>query len=343
VAGKPDTEEKRMSSTKTAIVVTTINNPTRAMDMFRDGARDAGWRFYVVGDLKTSDAAYEGYDATYLSDSTQRASGLPYAEVIVDNHYARKNMGYLQAFLDGAECIVESDDDNLPRPGFFAPRNRRMVQALVRDGGWVNAYRYFTDAPVWPRGFPLELIKIAPPEPGIAEDAPALLQQGLADEDPDVDAIFRLVGELPITFEKRAPIGLVGRSWCPFNSQNTTWFSDLFPLMYLPSYCSFRMVDIWRAFVASAILAANDLPIAFHSANVWQERNDHNLLRDFEAEVPGYLQNAAIMAHLEASNVPAGLDRLGEALLICYEKLVVADIFPEKELDLVERWIASLP
>jgi len=331
-----------MLSPSTAIVVTTINTPTKAMEMFANGANRSGWRFYVVGDLKTPDASYRDFAATYLSAQTQRDSGFPYADLIVDNHYSRKNMGYLQAIAEGVDCIVESDDDNLPREVFFAPRERTMSQAVVRDAGWVNTYRYYTDMPVWPRGFPLERLKDDVPPLGDVQVASALLQQGLADDDPDVDAIYRLIGELPITFRQDQSVGLVGQSWCPFNSQNTTWFSELFPLLYLPSFCSFRMVDIWRSFVTGAVMAANGQPLVFHKANVWQERNDHNLLKDFEAEVSGYLKNAIIIDHLKTLDLPVGMDRLGGAMRLCYEKLVAEDIFPAKELDLVDAWLASM-
>jgi len=33
-----------------------------------------------------------------------------------------KNVGYLVAIRDGAQLIVETDDDNLPRDAFFAAR-----------------------------------------------------------------------------------------------------------------------------------------------------------------------------------------------------------------------------
>src|SRR5438270_335676 len=73
------------------------------------------------------------------------------------------------------------------------------------------------------------------------------IQQGLADENPDVDAIYRLAFPLPLTFRTDRRIALGGSAWCPFNSQNTTWTREAFPLLYLPSYCSFRMTDIWRS------------------------------------------------------------------------------------------------
>lgn len=79
------------------------------------------------------------------------------------------------------------------------------------------------------------------------------IQQGLADNNPDVDAIYRLILPFPTIFRKGRKVALGNNSWSPFNSQNTTWWKKAFPLLYLPSYCSFRMTDIWRSFVAQRI------------------------------------------------------------------------------------------
>ena len=83
------------------------------------------------------------------------------------------------------------------------------------------------------------------------------IQQGLADGNPDVDAIFRLVLPLPMNFGRKPPIALCRGAWCPFNSQNTSWWPAAYPLLYLPAYCSFRMTDIWRSFVAQRICWEN--------------------------------------------------------------------------------------
>ena len=50
-------------------------------------------------------------------------------------------------------------------------------------------------------------------------------------DNPDVDAIYRLTAKLPIIFEKNNTIALGSKTWCPFNSQNTTWFKPAFPLL----------------------------------------------------------------------------------------------------------------
>ena len=46
------------------------------------------------------------------------------------------------------------------------------------------------------------------------------IQQGLANRNPDVDAIYRLVLPLPLDFDRHP--GVISRrgAWCPLNSQN---------------------------------------------------------------------------------------------------------------------------
>ena len=126
----------------------------------------------------------------------------------------------------------------------------------------------------------------------------------------------------------------------------TRRWRDAFPLLYLPAYCSFRMTDIWRSFVAQRIAWANDWSVLFHAPNVWQERNEHNLMRDFRDEVPGYLHNKEIGDALAKLEVKAGVERLGENLLLCYEQLVRMDLIEKRELELIAAWnkdLAAVP
>jgi hypothetical protein len=102
------------------------------------------------------------------------------------------------------------------------------------------------------------------------------------------------------------------------------------------------MTDIWRSFVAQRICWANDWGILFHEPTVWQERNEHNLMRDFRDEVPGYLNNASIAEALDKLSLPHGADKLGDNLRACYEELVRMELVGKQELDLLEAWIADL-
>jgi hypothetical protein len=244
----------------------------------------------------------------------------------------------------GTEIIKETDDDNIPYAEFWQPGELRQSVATLVKGGWVNVYRYFSEAGLWPRGFPLDRIKSAPPpfsELPITElDCP--IQQGLTDNDPDVDAIYRLTAELPQSFRKSRRLALSENSWCPFNSQNTTWWRIALPLMYLPAYCSFRMTDIWRSFVAQRLAWANNWGILFHEPTAWQERNVHDLLRDFKDEVPGYLHNAEICELLENLLLKEGVENMSDNLRICYEALVRRDLIGPQELQLLDAWIADV-
>src|SRR3712207_8325265 len=55
-----------------------------------------------------------------------------------------------------------------------------------------------------PRGLPLDAVQVAPPDfqtlPVSEVECP--IQQGLADENPDVDAIYRLILPLPQNFRR---------------------------------------------------------------------------------------------------------------------------------------------
>ena len=275
------------------LIVTSINPPNAILGALADGAVASRWRFIIVGDTK-SPADFELAGADFLDIDAQLATDLKFARACPTRHYARKNIGYLLAIRAGAPFIVETDDDNRPLPSFFGPRQRQQTVPASQGAGWLNVYRYYTDQHTWPRGLPLEAIRQAqaPYEElrPAAVDCP--IQQGLADLNPDVDAIYRLILPLPLSFRQDRRLALGPGSWCPFNSQNTSWWPEAYPLLYLPAYCSFRMTDIWRSFIAQRIAWENDWHILFHEPTVEQDRNEHALLKDFSDEVPGYLHNA---------------------------------------------------
>jgi hypothetical protein len=102
------------------------------------------------------------------------------------------------------------------------------------------------------------------------------------------------------------------------------------------------MTDIWRSFVAQRIAWLNGWAILFHEPNMRQERNEHNLLRDFKDEVPGYLHNAEICEALEALPLKPGIEKIGENLKVCYEKLVSMKLIGAEELDLLNAWLSDI-
>jgi hypothetical protein len=325
-------------------VLTTIQMPTMAVQQLAGRLKGLTTPLIVIGDRKGPDG-YALPGTHFLSLADQLNGPFDLAQALPTGHYARKNLGYLEAIRLGADCIYETDDDNAPL-SHWARRSAVAEARAVDAAGWVNAYRGFTDQRIWPRGFPLDALAASFTTPLRCATQPrsvqAPIQQGLADGSPDVDAIWRLVLDAPFAFEVRPSLFLPPGAWCPFNSQSTWWWPQAYPLLYLPSHCSFRMTDIWRSFVAQRCLWAMGAGVVFHAPEVVQERNRHDLMRDFADEVPGYLHNRRIAEILDALTLAPGPERAGDNLRVCYEALVRAGILPRVELDLVDLWLGDL-
>jgi hypothetical protein len=329
---------------KIYVVVTSIaGSENMILQQLAQGCSEREFHFIVIGD-QASPAEFHIDGCDFYSLKRQKQTKLKFAQLCPTKHYARKNIGYLLAIREGVSIIIETDDDNIPYRQFWDNRQRIQNVPVLKNSGWVNVYRYFTDQNIWPRGFPLERLQEQPsPYESLSlmvSDCP--IQQGLTDDNPDVDAVYRLALPLPQTFRKESRIALTNGCWCPFNSQNTTWWPDAFELLYLPSYCSFRMTDIWRSFIAQRIAWLNDWAILFHEPTMRQERNVHNLLRDFSDEIPGYLHNTEICEMLESLPLESGVAKIGDNLKVCYEKLVSMSLIGREELQLLDAWLDDI-
>jgi hypothetical protein len=329
---------------KISLVITSISAPNPVLKSFADGCSKNGWDFIVIGD-KASPPQFELEHCNFFSLADQYKMPFKLGEILPEKHYARKNLGYLQAIKNGASIIVESDDDNFPYETFWEKRRTEFTTHSFEGSGWINLYKYFSNENIWPRGYPLEDLHKAIPElSSVAlKDRYCPIQQGLADENPDVDAIYRLVGKLPVYFSREEQyLSLSKQAWCSFNSQNTTWFEPAFPLLYLPSYCSFRMTDIWRSYVATRISWENNWDVLFHHPTVWQERNAHNLMKDFADEIVGYTNNKLICERLEKLVLKGGEQNLMDDMISCYEVFTELKVVDQKEMKLITNWCSDL-
>jgi len=329
---------------KTSLIITSIANDKHPiLKKFAEECKRRNVEYIVIGDTKSpAEFNLDGCDFW----SVERQQSLPFtlAKITPTRHYSRKNLGYLLAIKNGAEELVETDDDNIPREEFWQFKPRAVKSHVFANTGWVNVYHYFTEKFIWPRGFPLELLQTKQIDISSLKidtmDCP--IQQGLADENPDVDAVYRLTYSLPLNFEIKNQLALGRNAWSPFNSQNTHWFKDAFALMYLPSYCSFRMTDIWRSYVAQRIAWECGWSVLYHESTVWQERNDHNLMKDFEDEISGYSNNMKICKELQVLNLKEGKENIFDNLITCYQKLIDINVIGKDEIILLKAWIEDI-
>ena len=318
-----------------SIVITSINPPTKAIYAY---AQLDQYHTIVVGDVK-SPAGWHCANIEYLTLEDQAALGFRCEQRLPTGHYCRKNIGYIKAIRSGADIIIDTDDDNIPYENFGSPSFAGNFDNPIADNRWINPYRYFTNLRCWPRGLPLNAIRNE--KPSLArENFKVSVWQGLADHEPDVDAIYRLIENKTIIFEKRAPIVLRGSQFCPTNSQNTTFSAEAFPLLYLPHTVTFRFTDILRGLILQQILAAAGKCIGFHGATVYQERNTHDLMSDFASEIPCYLYAEKIPEIVQSAIM--GNRSIPDNLFEAYSALLAKKIVQSSELECLEGWLQDL-
>ncbi len=235
------------------------------------------------------------------------------------NHFGRKNVGYLYAIAHGAKWIWDFDDDNelTGRGDIVIPglRGSEVTYLEVKRSG-IPAFNPYPlmgapHFPVWPRGLPLtrvkdeqchkfkeeELIKTSAPLSSFG------IIQSLANHDPDVDGIHRLIMPLHFDFQpspqSRAntlPVAVPQDSFAPLNAQAALFLEqESLWMTFLPVTVHGRVADIWRGYVAQRLAREVGKRMLFTPPLVRQERNPHNFLADMQGESDLYLRSDALL------------------------------------------------
>lgn len=316
------------------IIITSINYPTEAVKKFSE---IEGWQVIVVADLKTP-TNWHLDNVKLLTVDEQNSLPFETIKLLPWNHYARKNIGYLYAIMQGADLLYETDDDNIPYefwPEFYPVDVN--AETYKTDAKFINVYSHFCNANIWPRGFPLTAIRNKATENQIiTKSVSAPVQQGLADLDPDVDAIYRLTLGDEVKFSRCSPLFLAPGTYCPFNSQNTLWYPEAFQYMFLPAFVLSRVTDIWRGYIAQHFLQQKGQSILFCNSSVYQERNYHNLMHDFVDEIELYTKTEDLITILEKYTSNSG----NFAGVI--KHLLLHQLVKESDVALFEAWLHDL-
>lgn len=321
------------------IVITTINYPTEAVKKFAN-IKDSN--LVVVGDLKTP-KDWKCANSHFISVESSINHDFTLSKKLPYNHYCRKMLGYLFAIRMGAEAIIDTDDDNYPKLNWYFPEFAGKFNCVEENNYFVNIYQYFTDEFIWPRGFPLRLLnqnydfkKVL-----VERDVNVGIWQGLADEDPDVDAIYRMTyNNKPCIFSPKEPIVLLKNSISPFNSQNTIFRKELFPLMYLPTTVTFRFTDILRSLIAQPIMWLYGYYLGFIGSTVVQKRNAHNYFDDFLLEIPMYVYTEKVIEIV--TSVISKNKNLIDNLYEAYAALLKSHIVKDNEINTLEGWFMDI-
>jgi hypothetical protein len=320
------------------VIITTINRPTETI---LKHINNTEYDVIIVGDNKTPDD-YKNLNCIYLDIPSQQKLFPELSELLPYNHYCRKNLGYLYAIKKGYKIIYETDDDNIPYDNFDNILQYNNIQMITEQNNtWINIFKYFTNnAYIWPRGFPLSLLKNEPNYLIKNTDKTPSIINGLVENDPDVDALFRIICNHQdyIKWNKNECILIDNTNVCVFNTQNTFWLNpELFISILIPCSVSFRYCDILRGIINNIILKKTDNYMMYSSPNVIQNRNEHNLISDFKSEYEMYIHNETIMEFIE--NDIENITSVKELLFLIYNNLLLHNVITQKDIDILNKWI----
>jgi len=320
---------------KKCIVITTINTPNENIYFYSNLEE---WDLIIVSDKKTNENNYKNINCILIDLKTQKELFPSLYEKIPFNSYSRKMFGYLYAITNKYNIIYYTDNDNKYIYNINKFDFNEIPCKITTQTGFVNLYKNFTNSYIWPRGIPqyhkcinetpiLELIETK-------TNNNCSVIQGLVNNDPDVDAYYRInINNKSFSFDdNNFNIILNKYSICPVNSQNTFWKdSSMFYTMYLPITVSFRYTDILRGYILLFQLWKNNKNIKFTKATAFQERNEHDLNKDFESEQSMY-DTCEKVIELLNSNENATIRDI-------YNILMENNIVNKEELLVLDEWM----
>src|SRR3989344_364947 len=316
---------------KKALVITTINPPRKEIKEF---SKLKDWQVICVGDKKTPNNW--GLDnVIYLSPTDQKKLFPVFSSSIPWNIYGRKNLGYIFAIKEGFDLIAETDDDVFPYQTYPPNLNKKREVKVLSGSKFINFYKEFNNGNVWPRGLPLDFIR-QKKQKTKKKKISCLVQNSLIDRDSDFDAIYRLTNNSLVKFRKSGEYAIEKNNYAPLNSQNTFFHKEAFPLLYMPSFINPHVEDIFRGYIIQRLLWEMNSNLLFSFPTTYtSDRNEHNYMKDFENELPLFLQARKLIEVID--NLSLSKD-LGMSLIKIYRALHKVGIMDNGEVNSIVIW-----
>lgn len=338
-------------------VITSVNAPTVVVKQLAESKEKLC--LVVVADKKSPlDYEVDRHHLVYLTVEDQEKLGYGIMKLVPWNHFARKNIGFLYAIQHGAKRIFDVDDDNelISTEAIV----KQVFAHEAKDYDFISTKQYVTNPYmiylnqkgeyIWPRGYPLEAIKMEHDYKYLPENKTAKnnhikklgVIQYLQNVNPDLDAIYRITNTIPAKFDDSITqcFILSKSSFAPWNAQSTLFNYNAFWGLLLPMTVHGRVSDIWRSYFTQRILWERSSNIAFCPSLVNHIRNQHRLIKDFDAELPLYTQAESLVKYLRewkplSQDIPSMLEEL---YIDMYEKGIIEFM----DVEFIQLWIRDL-
>ncbi|CAB4057887.1 unnamed protein product [Lepeophtheirus salmonis] len=277
-------------------VLKTINGPSQTVRRF---SYDLSWCLVIIGDVDSYKKDYKlnssslGSNIIFLNDKDQLKIGSPFVSGLPWRSFGQKNIGYFYGIALGAEIIYDFDDDHMHKFWFpdFLPKGNMKA---INDFNSLNIT--FKNVQTLNKK-QLSNLKLD-------NSNPIGVLQSLAENEPDVDVIYRLTQITPFNFKphklKEPGIILPFGIYTPYNAQAILQFPPGYWALYLPISVSGRVSDILRSYIAKRLFDIFKIRAGFISYPLLvQTRNNHNFLADFNAEISLYKKVCVLLNYLD--------------------------------------------
>jgi hypothetical protein len=272
------------------IATTTINKATKALKLF---AKNKNCKLIVALDKKSKD--FHLKNSIVLSTKYQEKKWPKLSKLVGWNCIQRRNFAILEAYERGAETIALIDDDNIPLKNWFTNIHLGKdlrCKKIHTNKKIFDPVGYTNHSTLWHRGLPLELVNNRKYKLEKKVLIKPDIQANFWNGDPDIDAICRMLFKPECNFKKKY-FPFFCKKISPFNSQNTLLQRKVIKDYFLFPHIG-RMDDIWASFYVTA----KKYNVIYGEPTVYQQRNVHNLIRDFKDEYVGYVNSLNLVESL---------------------------------------------
>lgn len=272
------------------IATTTINKPTKALKLF---AKNKNCKLIVSLDKKSKN--FELKNSIVLSTKYQEKKWPRLSKLVGWNCIQRRNFAILEAYERGAEKIALIDDDNIPYNNWFKNifLNKQIKCNEIKTNKKIfDPVGYTNHSNLWHRGLPLELVNNRKYKKAKKQLIKPDIQANFWNGDPDIDAVCRMIFKPECNFKKNL-FPFFSKKISPFNSQNTLITRKVIKDYFLFPHIG-RMDDIWASFYVTS----KKYRVLYNEPTVYQQRNVHNLIKDFKDEYIGYVNSLKLVESL---------------------------------------------
>lgn len=342
---------------RTDIVVTTIFEPAWLegyLDNLKTYGRVDDVVIRIVADKKTPKSVFDAAGAAsksgfnidcpsledqelYLKSLGVRSGFIPWN---TDN---RRNIGFLRALESGADTLISIDDDNycLPNSDFVGSHHAagsllgsEVEVEYAQGGAWFNICSRLNaqvNDSFFARGYPYaarnkssQALTTELPE-GVGSTRISV-NAGLWIDDPDVDAMSRLVQGPRVSSAQSAAVVLAPETWSPINTQNTALIREAIPAYYyvrmgypIQGMKIDRFGDILSGYFLQKCAKHLGHAVRIGGPVAEHRRSPHNLFKDLYHELAGMVVIEDVLpwlqeVKLEGSNYSEAYASLADQL-----------------------------